>query len=248
MQDGLLPRSSNLEYLSILQHLEFLSLRARGQGQSLHPGAHSLPPSSGGSGCPHGGTGWSQRPPGRSARLNTAREAAHPAAPPPARPQPGCTFFPAASPGRIPGSSAPDCQRIQPRVSRVRRVILSPGTRAMSGERGRAARREEEVAVGWQLPSKSGCRSDPCRGAAAPRQVPSLLEWLSHSGTYPQSVHTPNTLGNVGMRSLRWLEMPLPELRGKRDQNMPVRIVWGLFDSKYGGEGGRRETEREREK
>lgn len=129
-----------------------------------------------------GVTRWSQRPAGWGARLNPACE--------PARPLPlrrhglseAARTFPAASSGRITGSSAPCPARgIQPRVPLVRRVILSLETPAMSGEQGRAACREEEVAVGWQLPSKSGCRSDPCRGAAAPRQVPSLLEWLSHS-------------------------------------------------------------------
>lgn len=47
---------------------------------------------------------------------------------------------------------------------------------------------------------------------------------------------------------LKSLEMPLPELRWKRD-HMPVAIVWVLFDSRYEKERERkRESGREKEK
>lgn len=65
---------------------------------------------------------------------------------------------------------------IQPRVLLLRRVILSLGTQAMSGESGRGACKlpaeRRRWQGGWLPPSKSGCGSGACRDTAAPRQSP----------------------------------------------------------------------------
>lgn len=183
-----------------------------------------------------GRTGWSQHPPGRSARLNGAPEAAHPSQ--------AARTFGAASSGRIPGcpqaglsavslrSGGASCHR---EAGDERRTGQSCLQRGGGGKRLAASQR-------MRLQKRSVPR------AAAPRRVPSLLEWLSHSGTHPQSpalspTGTRRSDRRAGVRIplLRLLEMPLPQLKCKRDHTA-VTIIWVLFDSKYGG----RETERNR--